>query len=146
MPDVVGADRLRANQSALFTTCVSVANPAQIRPAIDLILATLERVSYHDKYEGEISRTQFKNSIAVKCALRTTPDDPEGPRNEDNNIVSCMTVCVDKILVVNFHIFHMITSGEDLAGAGAAVQGVTYAGFSSSSIITRKETDLNFYI
>lgn len=129
MPDVAGADRLRANQSALFTTCVSVANPAQIRPAIDLIRSTLERVSYYDKYEGEISRIQFKNSVAIKCELRTIPDGPEGPRNGDNNIVSCMTVCVDKILVVNFHIFHMITSGGDLAGATAAVQGVTYTIF-----------------
>lgn len=125
MPEVAGVDRFRENPSALFMTCVSVDNPAQIMPAIDLIRQTLERVSYYDKHEGEVSRTQFKYSVAVDCEFRaTTPDDPQGPRNDDNHVVSCMTVCIDKIIAVNFHIYHMITSAGDLASANAVVEGV----------------------
>lgn len=108
-------------------TCVSVANPDQVRPAIDLIRSTLDRVSYYDKYEGEISRTQFKYSVAVGCEYRDSPSGLPGSGNGDDRVVSCMAVCVDKILVVNFHIYHMITSQRDLAYASAAVLGVFHA-------------------
>lgn len=120
MPDVAGADKLRGIRSALFMTCVSVINPEHIRPAVDLIRSTLDRVSYYDKYEGEVSRTQFKYSVAVDCEFW----DSQGPGDEDRCLVSCMTVCVDKILAVNFHIYHMITSERNLAGASAVVLGV----------------------
>lgn len=140
MPEVAGVDRFRENPSALFITCVSVDNPTQIMPAIDLIRETLERVSYYDKHEGEVSRTQFKYSVAVGCEFRAiTPENRQGPTNEDNCVVSCMTVCIDKILAVNFHIYHMITSARDLASADATVEGV-YTCHLFSNI--RKEANL----
>lgn len=128
MPDVVGPGGLRGNRSALFMTCVSVANPQHITPAVDLIQSTLDRVSYYGR-SGEASRVQFKHSVGVSCMFREYPANPQGLGNEDNCLVSCMTVCVDKILAVNFHIYHMITSARGLAGAGTAVQGVCCASF-----------------
>lgn len=127
MPDVVGSDKLRGNRSALFMTCVSVENPEHITPAVDLIQSTLDKVSYYDRSGGEVSRVQFKHSVGVGCKFREYPADPQGPGDEDNCLVSCMTVCVDKILAVNFHISHMITSARGLAGASATVRGVCCA-------------------
>lgn len=142
MPNVPGADKLRGNRSALFMTCISVENPEHITPAVDLIQATLERVSYYDRSGGEGSRTQFKYSVAVGCKFRDYPANPQGPRNEDNCLVSCMTVCVDKILAVNFHIYHMITSARGPAGAGAAVRGVCCGHHSFLEVGNLKETNL----
>lgn len=102
-------------------TCVSVERPENIAPAVSLIRSTLRRISFYDKYPArEISRNQFKNSVAIDCEFRQYPPEEGMARSEDNFLVACMTVCVDKILVVNFHIIHMIVAGDP----AATVRGV----------------------
>lgn len=135
-----GVETFENHPSALFVNCVSVTHPEEIEDAITLIKSTLEVVPYY--ITGERSRNQFKYSVAVDCefleypaefdhndhrshhpvagyALRRNgtvrhPREPSPTEvNEDRNLVTCMTVCVDKALVVNFHIMYMIEHIQD---------------------------------
>lgn len=124
IPTVNGIKSLAKNPSTLFMTCVSVESFVGIRPAVALIKTALEKIHYYDKYYGESSRTQFQNSVAVDCQFKKYPTEKGKFEGEDDELVACMTVCVDKILIVNFHIIHIIEMGRSRDGAAATVREV----------------------
>ena len=128
------ASTLQKHDSALYMRCLSVTRPEQVGPAISLIRATVSQNPYYNTewVKGETSRNQFRNSVAVDCEFATFPGeflegldgsfytkrgnpiyDPQFPGyaqvDIDRKLVSIMTVAVDRVLVVNFHILCMLT-------------------------------------
>jgi hypothetical protein len=126
-------DELNSHDSALYMRCVSVARPEQIPYAIYLIKAAVDlNPHYRTQWlRTETTRNQFRDSIAVSCEYATYPaeflegrqgsfyneaglpiynpgDDQYLQKDVDRHLLSVLTVAVDRVLVVNFHVLHML--------------------------------------